>query len=87
MDASDVFRHIEGLGTYQPRFPQGYQPSRPTIAIRDEHVEEDGSHRIAHTLTACCRCRQVCALLPHPKGSCIDYQSLFATFPNQNQRC
>ncbi|KAK7943417.1 uncharacterized protein PG986_012530 [Apiospora aurea] len=59
MDASDVFRHIEGLGTYQPRFPQGYHPpGRPAIAIRDEHVEEDGSHRIAHTLTACCRCRQ-----------------------------
>ncbi|KAH9987437.1 fungal-specific transcription factor domain-containing protein [Xylariaceae sp. FL0662B] len=56
MDVSNVFRQVEGFGTYIPRPPQGLQPKRPVKV--EEQGEGEGSHRIAHTLTACCRCRQ-----------------------------
>ncbi|KAF3766845.1 hypothetical protein M406DRAFT_89463 [Cryphonectria parasitica EP155] len=72
MDAAAVFQ--QGLGSMIPRQPQQYffhpqapstfpQPvqsatplRRPPTSHRDE--EEGNPHRIAHTLTACCRCRQ-----------------------------
>ncbi|KAI1077115.1 fungal-specific transcription factor domain-containing protein [Whalleya microplaca] len=56
MDVSNVFRRVEGFGTYVPKPPQGLQPKRPVKV--EEQGEGEGSHRIAHTLTACCRCRQ-----------------------------
>ncbi|KAI1504597.1 fungal-specific transcription factor domain-containing protein [Biscogniauxia marginata] len=56
MDASNVFRQVEGFGTYPPRLPQGFPP-RKAVKIEDQGGNE-ASHRIAHTLTACCRCRQ-----------------------------
>lgn len=67
MDAPDVFRHVEGFGLYQhqrPRPPhaQHHHP-KPVPQLPREPSSGDGegeaSHRIAHTLTACCRCRQV----------------------------
>ena len=59
MDAASVFRQVEGFGTYPQRLPpQAYHyPNRP-IKVEDTG-EHESSHRIAHTLTACCRCRQV----------------------------
>ncbi|ETS87228.1 hypothetical protein PFICI_01056 [Pestalotiopsis fici W106-1] len=64
MDAPDVFRHVEGFGLYQrPRPPhaQHHHP-KPVPQLPREPSSGDGegeaSHRIAHTLTACCRCRQ-----------------------------
>ncbi|KAI1386529.1 uncharacterized protein F4822DRAFT_319354 [Hypoxylon trugodes] len=59
MDASSVFRQVQGFGAYNPRPPQGPQQKK-TVKVED-HGDNDGenSHRIAHTLTACCRCRQV----------------------------
>ncbi|KAK8085568.1 fungal specific transcription factor domain-containing protein [Apiospora hydei] len=71
MDASDVFRHIEGLGTYQPRFPQGYHPpGRPAIAIRDEHRKT----RCDPTLPRCLPCERsgsVCEYFDTTKGKKI----------------
>lgn len=77
MDAADVFR--QGLGSVIPRAPQQqFYPRKPPLPAhpRSQHpgqplpptqVQEDGgegdAHRIAHTLTACCRCRQVSAWL------------------------
>ncbi|KAK9415317.1 putative Zn(2)-C6 fungal-type domain-containing protein [Seiridium unicorne] len=62
MDASDVFRHVEGFGPYQrPRPPQAFHQQRPADLHRETSNgdgESEASHRIAHTLTACCRCRQ-----------------------------
>jgi hypothetical protein len=57
MDVSSVFRQVEGFGTYAPRFPAQSFPPKKQAKV-DENGETDGSHRIAHTLTACCRCRQ-----------------------------
>jgi hypothetical protein len=60
MDAADVFR--QGLRSVTPRYNQ--QTKRPPSS-RDDVSESDGSsHRIAHTLTACCRCRQVSPRFP-----------------------
>ncbi|KAI0538300.1 hypothetical protein GGR58DRAFT_468460 [Xylaria digitata] len=56
MDASIVFCQVEGLGSHVPRLHHEFPPSKP--ANSDEHGEHENSHRIAHTLTACCRCRQ-----------------------------
>ncbi|KAI1377626.1 fungal-specific transcription factor domain-containing protein [Hypoxylon crocopeplum] len=56
MDASSVFRQVQGFGGYIPRPPQGLQQKK-TVKIED-HGDGEASHRIAHTLTACCRCRQ-----------------------------
>lgn len=63
MEANDVFRHVEGFGAYQrPRPPQGPNQQRHLELPREPthgDGESEASHRIAHTLTACCRCRQV----------------------------
>ncbi|KAI2607242.1 fungal-specific transcription factor domain-containing protein [Hypoxylon fragiforme] len=58
MDASSVFRQVQAFGTYGPGLSQGFhhQPKRP-IKVEDQG-DGEASHRIAHTLTACCRCRQ-----------------------------
>ncbi|KAK1574447.1 fungal-specific transcription factor domain-containing protein [Colletotrichum navitas] len=69
MDASAVFRH--GLGNMMPRNlpyhhhlspnppPQLYPGGgRPPTAGREDPESDATSNRIAHTLTACCRCRQ-----------------------------
>jgi hypothetical protein len=57
MDAAHIFR--QGLGTVPPRQNQPYtHPRRPQLS-NDELSDGDGSgQRVAHTLTACCRCRQ-----------------------------
>lgn len=77
MDAADVFR--QGLGSVIPRPPQYFynppgpprtsQPPssapslrRPPTQQRDDESDVN-SHRIAHTLTACCRCRQASTFL------------------------
>ncbi|KAI2472977.1 fungal-specific transcription factor domain-containing protein [Annulohypoxylon bovei var. microspora] len=57
MDASNVFRQVQGFGTYLPRPPNGLQQNKKPIKVED-HGDGEASHRIAHTLTACCRCRQ-----------------------------
>ncbi|KAJ3578254.1 hypothetical protein NPX13_g2313 [Xylaria arbuscula] len=56
MDASIVFRQVEGFGDRGPRAPHEFSP--PRAANGDEHGDNENPHRIAHTLTACCRCRQ-----------------------------
>ncbi|GAP83004.1 putative fungal specific transcription factor domain-containing protein [Rosellinia necatrix] len=56
MDASIVFRQVEGFGSRIPRPHQDFSPAR--TVHDDDHGEPGPSHRIAHTLTACCRCRQ-----------------------------
>lgn len=56
MDASEVFRQIQGIGTYHQRLPQAFPPRKPVANVR--HGEGGAPNRIAHTLTACCRCRQ-----------------------------
>lgn len=74
-----VFRHVEGFGPYQrPRPPiaQNHQKPIPQLPRETSNGDGDGeaSHRIAHTLTACCRCRQV-SILPTNntllKAACI----------------
>ncbi|PNY26346.1 Transcriptional activator protein acu-15 [Tolypocladium capitatum] len=58
MDPAHIFR--QGLGSVPPRQNQGYaaQPQKPRQA-HDDLSDDDGSgQRVAHTLTACCRCRQ-----------------------------
>ncbi|KAI2624779.1 hypothetical protein GGS21DRAFT_532041 [Xylaria nigripes] len=56
MDASIVFRQVEGFRGPLPRSQQHYAPRKAANANTLEGPEN--SHRIAHTLTACCRCRQ-----------------------------
>ncbi|KAI0152516.1 fungal-specific transcription factor domain-containing protein [Hypoxylon sp. NC0597] len=56
MDASSVFRQVQGFGAYIPRPPQVLQHRKP-MKVEDQG-DGEASHRIAHTLTACCRCRQ-----------------------------
>ncbi|KAK3985998.1 fungal-specific transcription factor domain-containing protein [Cladorrhinum sp. PSN332] len=66
MDAADVFR--QGLGSLAPRAPQTqlfYYPRPAPVRYQyhrgtypREEADNDAPHRIAHTLTACCRCRQ-----------------------------
>ncbi|KAI0398370.1 hypothetical protein F5Y17DRAFT_476 [Xylariaceae sp. FL0594] len=58
MDASIVFRQVEGFAGSGPRRHQHTPPRNPTRT--EEHAENESAHahRIAHTLTACCRCRQ-----------------------------
>lgn len=65
MDAADVFR---GLGSVIQRPPQYIFPRKPPIPqhhlraqpLHREDVSDNDTapNRIAHTLTACCRCRQ-----------------------------
>ncbi|RYC59603.1 hypothetical protein CHU98_g6604 [Xylaria longipes] len=57
MDASIVFRQVEGFGSQIPRPHQEFPPRK--IVNDDEQGDHGSPHRIAHTLTACCRCRQV----------------------------
>ncbi|RYP06751.1 hypothetical protein DL765_009380 [Monosporascus sp. GIB2] len=57
MDAHNVFRQVEGFGTYPQRPPHAFHPPQKPVKVEGQG-ENDGSHRIAHTLTACCRCRQ-----------------------------
>ncbi|KAM7207207.1 Fungal specific transcription factor domain containing protein [Naviculisporaceae sp. PSN 640] len=62
MDASDIFR--QGLGSVLPRPPQHFFARKPPFPVpgplhhRRDDADSDAPHRIAHTLTACCRCRQ-----------------------------
>ncbi|KAI8954404.1 hypothetical protein F4801DRAFT_575480 [Xylaria longipes] len=56
MDASIVFRQVEGFGSQIPRPHQEFPPRK--IVNDDEQGDHGSPHRIAHTLTACCRCRQ-----------------------------
>lgn len=58
MNAAHIFR--QGLGTVPPRANPGFNPLMGQSAEVDELSDAEGSeHRVAHTLTACCRCRQV----------------------------
>jgi hypothetical protein len=50
MDAADLFRQAQS-SVYQARQAKSVRES--------SHESDDHSPRIAHTLTACCRCRQV----------------------------
>ncbi|GAB0132962.1 hypothetical protein EsDP_00001382 [Epichloe bromicola] len=58
MDPGHIFR--QGLGSMPPRPTQSYSPQHQKPARHQDDVsDEDGSGpRVAHTLTACCRCRQ-----------------------------
>ncbi|PKK51350.1 hypothetical protein CI102_3326 [Trichoderma harzianum] len=57
MDAAHIFR--QGLGTVAPRPNHGYAQPRSLVQSPDDFFDGDtSSHRVAHTLTACCRCRQ-----------------------------
>ncbi|KAI1102789.1 fungal-specific transcription factor domain-containing protein [Jackrogersella minutella] len=56
MDASHVFSQVQGFGAYIPRPPNGL-PQNTQVKVEDQG-DGEASHRIAHTLTACCRCRQ-----------------------------
>src|SRR5688572_19266402 len=73
MDPAEIFRqfghvaprqnpvymgHQQPMVQYQPQMQQ--QTFRKPMQQPEETSDGDGSgHRIAHTLTACCRCRQV----------------------------
>jgi len=66
MDAADVFRQGLGAAFQQPQY---FYPNRPPVPVLGaptpqasaqwDNQENEAPHRIAHTLTACCRCRQV----------------------------
>ncbi|UKZ80916.1 hypothetical protein TrVFT333_008681 [Trichoderma virens FT-333] len=57
MDAAHIFR--QGLGTVAPRQNHVYPQPRSLVQSPDDFFDGDSSsHRVAHTLTACCRCRQ-----------------------------
>src|ERR1700753_3818174 len=67
MDAADLFRQAQS----------SVNRAREAKSFRREssHESDDHSPRIAHTLTACCRCRQVrvaMAQVPMPRV-CTDY--------------
>ena len=56
MDAADLFRQAQS-SVKQAREAKSFR-------VRESsHESDDHSPRIAHTLTACCRCRQVRSLL------------------------
>lgn len=61
MDPAHVFR--QGLVSVAPRHNHTNTINLPRRPPRDyfsdDHEPADGPGRIAHTLTACCRCRQV----------------------------
>ena len=69
MDATHIFR--QGFGAVGPRqnhtfisHPPPLPRKQPLPVARDNNGDNDSSgQRIAHTLTACCRCRQVCITL------------------------
>lgn len=54
------FYHPHPAHQGPPPFPQPVQPAAPLRRPPTQHRDDDdgNSHRIAHTLTACCRCRQ-----------------------------
>ncbi|KAG6112417.1 hypothetical protein E4U13_004298 [Claviceps humidiphila] len=58
MDPGHIFR--QGLGSVLPRPAQSFIPQYQKPARHQDDVsDDDGSGpRVAHTLTACCRCRQ-----------------------------
>ena len=57
MDATQIFR--QGLGTVAPR-QQAFDQFHGQGIDDDDFLDGDSSgQRVAHTLTACCRCRQV----------------------------
>ncbi|KAG5936227.1 hypothetical protein E4U53_000264 [Claviceps sorghi] len=58
MDPGHIFR--QGLGSMPHRPAQSFTPQyQKTARHQDDLSEDDGSGpRVAHTLTACCRCRQ-----------------------------
>ncbi|KAJ6788016.1 hypothetical protein PWT90_01128 [Aphanocladium album] len=57
MNAAHIFR--QGLGTVPPRANPTFNPMMGQSAEADDLSDAEGSeHRVAHTLTACCRCRQ-----------------------------
>lgn len=56
MDAADLFRQA------QSSVNRAREAKTPR-ARESSHESDEPSPRIAHTLTACCRCRQVCAML------------------------
>lgn len=51
MDAAELFR--------QAQSSVNRAREAKTLRREDSHESEEQSPRIAHTLTACCRCRQV----------------------------
>ncbi|KAK3389722.1 fungal-specific transcription factor domain-containing protein [Podospora didyma] len=60
MDGADIFRIALG-SLVSPRPPQQYFPRKPPpipVAHHRRDESQNDVHRIAHTLTACCRCRQ-----------------------------
>src|SRR6478609_700079 len=58
MDAPRMFHPGYGSGIHRPPPPPIFQ--RPALLPQRTTDDDDvASHRIAHTLTACCRCRQV----------------------------
>lgn len=56
MDAADLFRQAQSSVNRA-------REAKSSRARESSHESDDHSPRIAHTLTACCRCRQVCATL------------------------
>ncbi|KOS16665.1 Positive regulator of purine utilization [Escovopsis weberi] len=56
MDPAHIFR--QGLGTVPPRPAHNYAQYRKWPQARDDFSDGDYGPRVAHTLTACCRCRQ-----------------------------
>ncbi|KAI5868270.1 fungal-specific transcription factor domain-containing protein [Durotheca rogersii] len=56
MDVSGILRPVHGFGAYIPR--PLLPPSQAKKIAKADHHDGEASHRIAHTLTACCRCRQ-----------------------------
>ncbi|CAK7262918.1 hypothetical protein SEPCBS57363_000301 [Sporothrix epigloea] len=62
MNASDIFRQGFIPGTLRPPAPpQQYYPQlprQPPPPSRESDTDRDAPSRVAHTLTACCRCRQ-----------------------------
>lgn len=59
MDAADVFRQGLGSVATRPLLNQQFGQSRkPPSSPGDISDGDSTGHRIAHTLTACCRCRQ-----------------------------
>ncbi|KAK4235043.1 fungal-specific transcription factor domain-containing protein [Achaetomium macrosporum] len=61
MDPAAVFYHSLGAGLPSPlqQFFTGRHPvPGPYPWDNPEHNAHDAPHRVAHTLTACCRCRQ-----------------------------
>lgn len=57
MDAAHIFR--QGLGTLPPRQNQMFEYADGGFDADDFLDGDSSGQRVAHTLTACCRCRQV----------------------------